>query len=166
LLSVAALTCAHAATRAGVAVVTATPWSPNDPVRDGAQEFAVLMSLATLQQEHPLAGLVGVADKQGSFQNGEERALRFAALTGVPVVKVSANGKVAHCPDELFIEAGALPTAEACRLLANALERCGAPPRAENPLAPTPEEIAAISRHVQRLRAEIALNRDNKLTQN
>lgn len=155
-----------AAERAGVAVIKASSWSPNDPARDGAGEFAVLLCMASLQQHHQLAGLVGVADQNGSFQTGEERAFRFAALNGVPVVKVAASGSIAHCPDDLFVEAGALSATEASRLLAAALEHYGAPPRAQNPMAPTNDELAAVARHMQRLREDIALNRAIKVSQN
>lgn len=149
----------HAGERAGVAVVRTVAWSPGDMTREGADELAVLMHMASVQRQHRLAGLVGVGNTNGSFLNGEERALRFAALSGVPVMKVSTRGAVAHCPDELFIEADALPEAEACKLLADALERCGAPPRAANPAQPTASELAAIAGHVQRMREHIAVAR-------
>jgi hypothetical protein len=155
----------HAAEHAGVAVVHTVSWSPGDVVRDGADELSVLMSLARVQHEHRLAGLVGIGDTHGVFQNGEERALRFAALSGVPVVKVGASENVVHCPDDLFIEVGGVPEAEACRLLATALEHCGAPPRALNPTHPTADELSAIAHHVQRLRQEMIFARGIQLTQ-
>jgi L-asparaginase len=158
---------APAKEQAAVAVVRAGSWSaPSDTAHEGADEFAVLMNLAAVQRDHALTGLVGVGNQRGSFQDGEERAFRFAALSGVPVLKVATKGAVVHCPDGLFIEADSLPESEACRLLADALERFGAPPRAANPSQPTEAEILAISRHVERMQGHIAMNRGIRVTQN
>jgi hypothetical protein len=140
-----------------VAVVQSATWSPGDATREGAEEFSVLMSLAKVRRDHALAGLVGVSGRHGVFQTGAERALRFAVLSGVPVVKVSTHGDVAICPDDLFIDGGGLAAAEACHVLAAALEHCGAPPHAVDPLRPTAPELVAIRAHVRRLQQQFAL---------
>jgi hypothetical protein len=84
-------------------------------------------------------------------------------LSGVPVVKVAARGEVALCPDGLFVESGALSEAEACRMLAVALERCGPAPRAKNPAQPSEAELAAIRAHVERLQGQFALARATQI---
>lgn len=161
-----AATALPAGERAAVAVVHDAPWSPGDLAREGAGEFSVLLNLAQVRREHALAGLVGVGNAHGVFQTGAERALRFAVLSGVPVVKVTLRGDVAACPDGLFIDAGTLPEAEASRLLAAALEHCGPAPRAHNPASPTAAELAAIRAHVGRLQAQFALARGPQLARN
>jgi hypothetical protein len=156
----------NASERAAVVVVRDAPWSPADTAREGAGEFSVLMNLAKVRREHSLAGLVGVGSAHGVFQTGAERALRFAVLSGVPVVKVAVSGEVASCPDGLFVEAGALSEAEACRLLAVALERCGPAPRAQNPGRPSDTELAAIRAHVERLQGQFILARGAQVARN
>jgi len=149
-----------------VAVVRSAPWSPGDTAREGAEEFSVLMSLAQVQRGHALAGLVGVSGTHGVFQPGAERALRFAVFSGVPVVKIAARGDLAACPDEVFIEAGALSETEACRILAVVLARLGPAPRAVNPARPTESEFAAVRAHVRRLQEEFAIARGTQIARN
>src|SRR5690349_17634000 len=90
---------------AAVGVVRDAPWSPADISREGAGEFSVLMQIARLQQTSRRAGLVGVGATRGVFAPGTERALRFAVLSGVPVVKLASGSDVAECPDQLFVNA-------------------------------------------------------------
>src|SRR5215212_11936023 len=92
----------HGAPPAAVGVIRDVPWSPGDSSREGAGEFCVLMQLARLQKSSSRAGLLGVGATHGVFTPGTERALRFAVLTGVPVVKLADDADVAACPDELF----------------------------------------------------------------
>ena len=79
----------HGATPAAVGVIRDAPWSPGDVSRDGAGEFFVLMQIARLQNGGRRAGLLGVGATHGVFATGTERALRFAVLNGVPVVKLA-----------------------------------------------------------------------------
>ncbi|MDP3071360.1 MAG: hypothetical protein Q8N18_13805 [Opitutaceae bacterium] len=146
-----------AAAPVAVAIIQEAPWSPGDDTREGAGEFAVLMQIAELRRSGACAGLLGVGAARGVFAPGAERALRFAALNGVAVVKLGARGDVAPCPDEIFADAGGLTTAEAQRTLRDALAILGSPPRAANPLAPTVDEIAAVRAHMRRLQQHFIL---------
>lgn len=142
---------------AGVAVLRAASWSPNDAVRDGAGEFEVLMCAAVLQRENRTAGIVGIGDRHGLFVTGAERALRLLALRGVPVAKVARSGQVAADPEELFLDASGLNETEATVVLRRCLEKHGAPPMAVNPELPTKREIAAIRTHLLPFREAFAL---------
>jgi hypothetical protein len=141
----------HGADPSAVGVIRSAPWSPGDASRDGAGEFSVLMQVAQLQRTSTRAGLLGVGAPRGVFAPGMERALRFAVLSGVAVVKLARDGDVAACPDELFVDGGGISEIDAQRLLAGALERHGPPPRAANPTQPTAGELAKIRSHVARL---------------
>ncbi len=151
LVAAAVLSPVRGETPAAVGVIRNAAWSPGDVAREGAGEFAVLLQVAQLRQAPGSAGLLGVGAPRGVFAPGTERALRFAVMSGVAVVKLAPGGDVAACPDKVFIDAGLLGEAEAQRVLADALERHGAMPRAANPAQPTPRELAATSAHVQRL---------------
>lgn len=147
----------HGASPAAVGVIRNAPWSPGDTSREGAGEFVVLMQMAKLQNGGARAGLLGVGAPHGVFTPGTERALRFAVLNGVPVVKLAPDADVAPCPEELFIDAGALSETDAQRVLAEALETHGAPPRAANPMQPTEHELKMIRSHVRRLQQHFLL---------
>ena len=147
---VLAVTTLHAAAPAiGIAVLHAAPWSPNAAAREGAGEFEVLLCVAQLQREHAVAGLVSVGDRNGVRQCGGETALRRAALSGLPVVKLAPQGEVAVTPDAIFIDGGALNAEHARRWLKTCLERFGAPPAAADPERPTPRELGAIRAHLR-----------------
>lgn len=152
----------HAASPAGVTILRATEWSPDDATRDGAGEFEVWLCVAQLQRAHPTAGLVAVGDRNGVFRSGGERALRRVVFTGVVVVKLAPSGEVAATPDGLFVDAGTLPEHRAAHLLTRALERYGAPPSAANPDAPTAAECAAIRAHLQKI--QLLFGREAGLT--
>lgn len=145
------------AASAGVAVVRTATWSPNGEVREGAGEFEVMMCAAKLQHDNKAAGIVGVGNSNGMFLNGAERALRFVALRGIPVVKQAAGGEVAADPEGIFIDASRVTEADAAAILKNCLERHGAPPIAVNPEQPTAKEIAAIRAHLQPFREAFAI---------
>lgn len=157
LLSALLASTSRAAAPVAVGVIHEAPWSPGDHAREGAGEFAVLMQIAELRRSGACPGLLGVGATRGVFAPGAERALRFAALNGVAVVKLGARGDVAPCPDEIFVDAGGLTAAEAQRILREALGALGAPPRAANPLAPTAGEVAAVRAHVRRLQQHFLL---------
>lgn len=156
-----AATCAPALRAAppsfGVAVLHGTAWSPGDSPREGAGEFEVLLRVAQLRREHAAAGLVSVGDHNGTRLCGGEHALRRAALTGLPVVKIARGGEVAADPDALFIDAGRLGEEQAGRVLRRCLELYGAPPVAIDPERPTGKELNAIRAHLRRFQAAFAL---------
>ena len=146
-----------AATPAGVAVLRAALWSPDDAAREGAGELEIFLSAARLQREHRVAGLVGVGDRHGLFLGGAERALRLLACRGFPVAKLARGGDLAADPERIFLDATGLSEADASALLARCLERHGPPPVAVNPEAPTAREIAAIRAHLQPFHEAFAL---------
>ncbi|HWA10329.1 MAG TPA: hypothetical protein VG838_12825 [Opitutaceae bacterium] len=125
-------------------------WSSGESVRSGATEMAILMRVALLRQDHPLAGLVCIGNRDGAFHASTEDTLARVALMGVPVAKLAQASPMPDNPDDLFIEAGVLAPEVAKRLLVQCLARYGAPPVAADPGRPTPRELAAI-------RAKLAL---------
>jgi hypothetical protein len=124
------------------------------------------MQMARLQQNGSRSALLGVGARHGVFTPGTERALRFAVLNGVPVVKLAGDTDVAPCPDELFVTAPSLSERDAERLLATALDRCGAAPRAADPSRPTDAELMAIRTHVRRLQQEFTLAPSSRVARN
>ena len=116
---------------------------PGDHSRAGATEMTILMRVAQLRQGHPLAGLVCVGNRDGAFHAATEDALTRVALMGVPVVKLAQSDPMPVNPDDMFVEAGVMEPVVAKRLLAECLERYGAPPAAADPDHPTTRELAA-----------------------
>jgi L-asparaginase len=142
---------------AGIAVVRSPAWSPGDAVREGAGEFEVLVSVASLQRMHREVGIVGVGNRHGIFPAGGEQALRFFSLQGVPVAKIAPGGDLASDPEGIFLEAGHLTEAKASAVLSRCLERFGAPPAAANPDRPTAIELVAIRAALRPFREAFAL---------
>jgi hypothetical protein len=149
-----------------VAVLRAAPWSPGDPVREGAGEFEVLCQVASLQKTHRAVGLIAVGDRHGLFAHGAENALRFVALQGVPVARIAPGGEVAHDPDDLFLDCGHLTESEAAAVLERCLNRHGSPPAAANPDRPTPGELAAIHQFLIPFREALRLASAPRLASN
>jgi hypothetical protein len=147
-----------------VAVLRAAPWSPGDPVREGAGELEVLCQVASLRKTHRPVGVVAVGDRHGLFAHGAENALRFVALQGVPVARLAPGGEVARDPDDLFLDGGHLTESEAAAVLERCLNRHGSPPMAANPDRPTPGELAAIRRYLVPFREAIDLASAPRLT--
>jgi len=136
------------ATPAQIAVLHSAAELPGDATRDGAGQFAVMMSVARLEQQPGAVGIVGVGNRHGLFPRGSELALRFFALHGIPVAKLTRGGDYAADPDNLFLEAGRLTESQASLVLARCLERYGPPPAAADPDHPTARELAAIRTHL------------------
>lgn len=133
-----------AASEPAVAVLYGSAWSPGDSARDGAAEFEVLLCAARVRQAAPLAGIVGVGARRGSFPPAAELALERVAHMGVPVVRLASNGTLSANDGDVFIEAGSLTPTDAKRLLSECLQRCGPLPAAIDPTRPTKKEKAAI----------------------
>jgi hypothetical protein len=149
-----------------VAILRAAPWSPGDPVREGAGELEVLCQVASLQKVHCSVGLIAVGDRNGLFTHGAENALRFAALQGVPVARMAPGGEVARDPDDLFLDCGRLSESAAAAVLARCLNRHGSPPAAANPDHPTPGELAAIRKYLVPFREALEIAGAPQLTSN
>lgn len=142
---------------AGVAVIRSVEWSPGDPAREGAGEFAVYLQVAQLQHAHGAAGVVALGDRNGRLRDGGEQALRRLVHTGVPVVKLSASGHSAVADHALFLDGGALSPESASAILVRSLQRHGPPPAAANAEAPTRAELAAIQAHLKPFQAALTL---------
>jgi L-asparaginase len=132
------------ATEPAVAVLYGSAWSPGDVARDGAAEFEVLLCVARIRQAAPLAGIVGVGSRRGSFPPAAEVALERVAHMGVPVVRLAQTGTLHANDGDVFIEAGGLAAAEAKRLLGECLVQYGSLPAAADPANPTKKEKSAI----------------------
>ncbi|MDB4444310.1 hypothetical protein N9174_03130 [bacterium] len=104
-------------------------------------------------KDFPLAGFVaeGLAP-YGYVSNSMQKALDFATLNGMPVVKVgrgNAGGIVPDLPFDLNIEGSNLTATKAQILLMAALLKFGSLPPAADPRNPTPDEIKAIRAKVR-----------------
>jgi len=152
--------CLAAEPSIGVAVLHTAVSAPGDSARDGAGEFEVLLRVAQLRQAHAAAGLVSVGDHNGTLHCGGERALRRAALMGVPVVKLAPGGAMAADPEQLFIDAHHLTEEQAGRILRQCLAHYGAPPPVADPERPTKRELAAIRSHLRRFQEAFAVAGD------
>lgn len=128
----------------GTTVIFDTPWAPGDESRAGAAEFAILLRVAQLRQNHSHTGIVAVGNRHGLLQPATEEALARAALMGVVVVRLADAIKPPALPDDLFVEVGAQPAYAVEKTLADCLKRFGPVPAAANPARPTPQETAAI----------------------
>ena len=121
-------------------------WAPGDSSKNGAAELAIFMSVARLRQDHALAGLVCIGNRDGAFHTATEDTLVRVALMGVPVVKLAQSDAMPVNPTDVFVEAGTLAPALAKRLLSECLARFGAPPAAADPDHPTARELTATRR--------------------
>ena len=146
-----------------VAIIRHSRWSPSDPVRDGAREFEIYLTTATLIRDHHLAGIVGVGNKLGRLTPDAEQALKRSVLMGIPVAKVASGGFVEVDTDNFLIEAGSLSEADASRLLSQCILRFGTLPPCSDPAKPTANELAAI--HEQLVRFQTAFSAAEKATQ-
>lgn len=143
-----------------VTVIEDAPWSPNDPSRDGAAEFRVMLHIAKLQAGSSVVGIVGVGDKRGVFQEGTRRGLEMAVQHGVPVVRLARGVRtylknVDRNPDDLFIDGGLLTPEAAQTLLVECLARHGALPRVRaTDTAVSASELTALRQKLQLYQAE------------
>jgi hypothetical protein len=134
----------------GTTIIYDAPWSPGDASRDGAAEFAVLLTVAQLRQHHGRAGIVAVGNVNGLLQPATHEALTRAACMGVAIVRIVGAKQPLVVPYDFFIEAPAQPALVVEKILADCLVRFGAPPAAANPAYPTAAESAAIRRVLSR----------------
>ena len=137
----------------GIAVLRGDTWSPTDPVRDGAREFKVLLTVAKLVREFPLAGVIGITSRNGLLLPESEQALNRSVLMGVPVVTVSAIGQVNTDPNNLFVEAGKLNEMDAREVLTQCMLRYGNFQPSADPSHPTAAELATLRTQVTQYQA-------------
>jgi len=135
-----------------VAILKGDNWY-DDGLPDPAKEKGMLATIDMLLADYPLAGLVGEGlSPYATLSNSQEKVLQRAALSGLPVVKVSrgdAHGLVAVNPDNLFIEGNNNIATKARLLLTAALMKYGSLPPAADPEKPTPAELKAIKEKIK-----------------
>jgi hypothetical protein len=113
---------------------------------DPTAQVGILTRVAQVIASGVLAGFVGEGSAPfGTLSESAEAALRVAVFSGIPVVKVGrGGGGVSERTYAPFAVAGGNLSAPKARLLLMAsLLKLGMLPRAEDPAAPTREEIAA-----------------------
>ncbi len=136
-----------------VAVIEDAPWSPNDPSREGAAEFGIMLRIAQLQTDQSSVGIVGVGDKRGIFQEGTRRGLELAVQHGVPVVRLARGlHPCLKSADDLFIDGGLLTPEAASALLVDCLSRHGA-----LPCVSSAENSSGFAAELARLRQKLKL---------
>ncbi len=125
-----------------------------DTVDDSPEgEVEIFARIEKNLEDFPLAGFVaeGLAP-YGYVSNSMQKALDFATLNGMPVVRVgrgNAGGIVPALPFDLTIEGSNLTATKAQILLTAALMKFGSLPPAADPRKPTPDEIEAIRAKVR-----------------
>jgi len=132
----------------GIAVLRRDSFSPTDPAREGAREFAVFLTVAKLIRQSPLSAVIGITSRNGLLLPESAQALTRSVLMGVPVVTVSNGGQVSPDSNNLFIEAGRLNEADARRVLTQCMLRYGNFQPSADPVNPTPAELATLQRQV------------------
>lgn len=122
---------------------------------EASEEVEIQARIAHNLRHAPLAGFVleGTAP-YGDATQSIRAALRMAALSGMPVVRVSrgnAEGMVTPAkPDDLLISGSNLTSTKARILLIACLVTLGGFPPARNPLRPTASEVAGVQERVAR----------------
>jgi hypothetical protein len=131
-----------------VTIVKHARYLPEDTSGDPAAEVDILARLEKNLREAPLAGFVAEGSAPfASMTNAADAALRRAALSGMPVVKVSrgnAEGPVDPTRVSLAIAGSNLTATKARLLLMACLLRFGSLPPAADPTHPTLAELAAV----------------------
>ena len=118
-----------------------------DSSGEPANEVELLVRIARNLERHPLAGFVleGGAP-YGHSSASSDAALRLAAFSGMPTVRVSrgnAEGYVTPARVKLGIAGSNLTATKARLLLMACLMRFGSLPPAQDPANPTAQEVAA-----------------------
>ena len=149
--------------RPNIAVLRTVAWSPDDAARDGASEFEILICAARLLDQHGLAGIVGVGNRQGAFLPAAEVAFQRIAHMGMPIVRLAKDSTGSSASSNLFIEGGSLSAEEARQLLAECLLRHGALPPALDPAQPTAQEVAAIKAKLAMYQADFDLHKGTRV---
>ena len=142
---------------AAVAVIRDAGWSPATAVGEGAGEFEVLLSVARLLEDHPRVAVVGIGGRNGIVSDGAERALRYVAFRGVPVVMLADGGLPKPDPEGIFLSGRNLTVSEVSSVLRRCLDRYGPLPAAADPAHPSSREVAALRADLQPYRKALAM---------
>lgn len=125
----------------------ASPCCPDHEVTDW---------VAHASRSHPLAGMVGEGQSPyGWLDPAAERALREAALSGMPVVKCGRGntGGFASRQAPWFVQGSNLTSSKARILLMASMLKLGSLPVAADPADPTEAELEATAAAVRRYQA-------------
>lgn len=111
-------------------------------------DVGVLARLEKNLQDSPLSGFVAEGNAPyGGTTDAISAALRIAALSGLPVVKVgrgNAEGFTPARPGDIFIAGNNLTATKARLLLMASMMRVGTLPPAKDPAQPTKAELEAV----------------------
>lgn len=136
-----------------VAMLKGDVWYDESGEPDPAGEKGIAATIDLLLDRYPLAGIVGEGlAPYSSMSASQDKALQFAVLSGLPVVKTArgdARGLVKVNPDNLFIEGNNLTATKARLLLTAAIMKFGPLPHAADPAHATPAEVAAIKKRIE-----------------
>lgn len=135
-----------------VGIVKASRWRDPDPFATGESEIDIQARIESNLKSEPLAGFVQEGVTGGGLTAPVEDALKTAAFSGFPVVKVNRGnpqGFVRSNEEDWSIEGSNLTATKARLLLMASLIKLGALPPAANPKAPTPAELSAVRDKIQ-----------------
>lgn len=131
-----------------VTIVKGGRYLPDDFSGDAAAEVDILARIDRNLRQAPLAGFVAEGSAPfGTVHNAMEAALRRAAFSGMPVVKVgrgNAEGIVDPARSPLAVAGSNLTATKARLLLMACLMKFGSLPPAADPANPTPAEVDAV----------------------
>jgi len=118
------------------------------PKADTVNDVGIIARIEKNLQEAPLAGFVAEGNAPyGGMTNALGAALRIAALSGMPVVKVgrgNAEGFTPARPGDIMIAGNNLTATKARLLLMACIMRLGSLPPAKDPAQPTKAELDAV----------------------
>lgn len=130
-----------------VTIVKHARYLPEDTSGDASSEVDILARIEKNLRDAPLAGFVAEGSAPfGAMSNAVDAALKRAAYSGMPVVKVgrgNAGGFVDPTRDPLAIAGSNLTATKARLLLMACLLKLGCLPPAADPAKPTEAETEA-----------------------
>lgn len=138
---------------AKVTLVGYNPWIKDSALAPAEEEVELLARIEDDLRNRPLAGfIVEGTTPFGSVQESLAKAIEIAAMSGMPVARVSRGdegGMVPVNPFDLTIEGNNLTAGKARMLLMAALMKFGALPVAADPRHPTAAERQAVQEKIK-----------------
>lgn len=128
----------------------------DSPMDSTVSDVGVLARIEKNLQDAPLAGFIGEGNAPyGGMTNALGAALKVAALSGMPVVKVGRGneGFTPQRPGDIMIAGNNLTATKARLLLMACLMRLGSLPPAKDPAHPTKAELDAVRAKVAEYQA-------------